>query len=64
MAGGLDKSYYVKKDDVAVRLKKKDYDEEFPLYFKDCSKLRGKYKGDLRWADFVMHIHTYATSCD
>ena len=64
VAGGLAKSYYVKTDDVAVRLKKKEYDDEFPLYFKSCDKIIKQYAKKPDWADFVDHIFTYANECD
>ena len=63
VAGGLAKSYYVMTDDVAVKLKKKDYDEQFPLYFKSCPDLVNQYKDDIEWGEFVNHIYTYATDC-
>lgn len=64
VAGGLDKSYYVRKGDVATLLKKKDYEEEFPLYFKDCKKLKSKYASDVKWSEFVDHIYFYASECE
>ena len=57
VAGGLDKSYYVKTDDVAVKLKKKDYDDEFPLYFKSCKALTKKYGKDDKHDDLLNSIH-------
>lgn len=64
VAGGLAKSYYVKRADVAVKLKKKEYKEEFPMYFKSCKAVLNKYKKDIDWSDFVTHIYTYATDCE
>jgi len=63
LAGGLDKSYYVKKDGkpAAVRLKKKDYDDEFRGFFSSCSKVS---KMDPKWSDFTMHMYTFAKECD
>jgi hypothetical protein len=64
LAGGDAKSYYVKKGDVAVLLKKKDYEEEFAMYYKDCPKLVKQYKDNVSWSDFVNHVHMYATECE
>lgn len=63
VAGGLDKSYYVKKEGAkaAVRLKKKNYDEEFKGFYSSCREVS---KLDPKWSDFVSHVHTYATGCN
>lgn len=62
-AGGDAKSYYVKKagDEVAVRLKKKDYREEFPAYFGDCESVKTSKK--VKWTDFAEHVYIYAQEC-
>lgn len=64
VTGGLDKSYYVMKDDVAVRLKKKDYDEVFPLYYQGCDAILNQYKKNPDWKDFASHVYTYAEDCE
>ena len=63
LAGGLAKSYFVKKGDVAYKLKKKEYDEEFKLFYSDCSSLTDKYGNDPKWSDFVEHVFEYTKSC-
>lgn len=65
VAGGLEKSYYVKKgDDVAIRLKKKDYDEQFKPFFGDCASVVKIAGGDdPKWADFPKHTYEYNTNC-
>lgn len=62
LAGGLDKSYYVKKESAkaAVRLKKKNYDEEFKGFYSSCSKVA---KMKPQWSEFVSHVYTYANDC-
>ncbi len=62
VVGGLDKSYYVKKQSAkaAVRLKKKDYDTEFQGFFSSCKSVS---KLDPKWSEFVNHVHTFATEC-
>lgn len=61
VAGGLDKSYYVKKegDDTAIRLFKKDYKEMFETLFGDSEEFIAKYKGNIKWSDLEMHIYEY-----
>lgn len=62
-AGGNAKSYYVKKHDesTAVRLKKKDYKEEFPAYFGDCEAVKNSEK--VRWMGLAEHAYIYAEEC-
>jgi len=65
VAGGKAKSYYVKKgDDVAYRLKKKNYPEEFKLFFSDCPALIEKYGDNPKWSDFEMHVFEYTKDCN
>jgi len=62
LAGGLDKSYYVKKatEDVAVKVTKKEYKEEFNRIFADCPELIQKYGADPGWDDFEKHVYEYS----
>ncbi|WP_103071040.1 hypothetical protein [Aquimarina sediminis] len=63
-AGGISKSYYVKKgDEVAIRLKKKHYDEEFKMFFGDCPALIEKYGDNPKWSEFAKHIYEYTKEC-
>lgn len=63
MAGGDDKSYYIRKDDgMAVRVMKKNYDEQFDTLFGDCAEIKEKY-GEMRWKDFVDALTEYNTVC-
>jgi hypothetical protein len=64
VAGGLDKQYYVKTGDVAVRLKKNEYDDEFPLYFKSCDEILNKYGDKPQWDEFTQHIYEYNKECE
>jgi len=66
VAGGLEKSYYVKKGkETAIRLKKKEYDEQFKPYFGDCASVIKMAGGDdPKWADFPKHTYEYNTNCD
>ena len=62
VAGGLDKSYYVFKegtDEVAYRLYKKDYKEQFSTLFGDNDEFMAKYGDNIKWSDLEMHIYEY-----
>jgi hypothetical protein len=62
VAGGLDKSYYVKKegtDDAAYKLEKKDYKEQFATLFGDCEEFMTKYKDSIKWSELEMHVYEY-----
>jgi len=65
MAGGDDKSYYVKTDITpAVKIKKKEYDDIYSSLYKDCPALLKKLKDDHRWTNFDKHLLEYTTSCE
>jgi hypothetical protein len=58
LAGGDEKSYYVKKGDkAAYKLKKKDYRTDYDMLFKDCSDLK-KIK-QVKWSEFAEHVFKY-----
>lgn len=64
VAGGDEKSYYVKKgNETAFRLKKKDYDDELKGLFGDCKQLMRKYGKKPKWTDFAEHINYYSKDC-
>jgi len=64
MTGGDDKSYYVKKGDKpAMRVKKKNYDDEFKNIFSDCPAFLEKNQKGERWKHFEMHVFTYTQEC-
>ncbi len=64
LAGGVPKSYFVKRkgEKVATELKKKDYDEVFKSMFGDCKEVMKKYGDNPRWLEFETHIYEY-TQC-
>ena len=65
MAGGDDKSYYVKVGDAAaVKIKKSDYDQAYLGLYKDCPALLKKIKDDHRWVKFDEHLWAYTTECN
>ncbi len=64
VAGGDDKSYYVKVGNAtAVKIKKNDYDDTYLALYKDCPALLKKLKDDHRWAKFDEHLWAYTTEC-
>ncbi len=63
VAGGLDKSYYLKLgDDIAYRVKKKDYDEEFKLIFEGCDAVL-THEDAGTWNQFEAHTWMYSQEC-
>ena len=65
VAGGHTKSYYVKKENnIAFKLKKKSFDEEFLNLFSDCDTFMKKNGEKPKWEDFEELIYEYATTCD
>lgn len=65
LAGGLDKSYYIKKagEDVARRIKKKEYKKDMDTLFGECSEVLTKYGASPAWVDFEKFIYDYSTMC-
>jgi hypothetical protein len=61
VAGGLDKSYYIKKsdDELAIRLFKRDYNEMFVTLFGDCPEVMGAYGDNIKWSELETHIYEY-----
>lgn len=63
LAGGLDKSYYLKLGKAtAYKVKKKDYDDEYKMIFKGCDAVLKKEDAD-KWSQFEKHVATYAEEC-
>ncbi|WP_282035952.1 hypothetical protein [Saccharicrinis aurantiacus] len=60
VAGGIAKSYYLKKnsDNAAYKLTKKDYQKQFTMFWSDNSKIAESYP-DGKWRDLTEHIHLY-----
>ncbi len=58
LAGGIAKSYYIKKGkNPAYRIKKKNYDEEYKMLYKDCSSLVSKLDEKLQWKNLAKHVY-------
>ena len=65
LAGGLEKSYYIKKrgEDVARRIKKKEYKQDMDELFAECPSLIEKYEDNPNWAEFEQFIYDYSVMC-
>ncbi|MCB4798021.1 hypothetical protein [Neotamlana laminarinivorans] len=66
LAGGLDKSYYIKKADekIAKRIKKKEYKKDMTEIFSECPDVLAKYADDPKWGEFENFIYDYSTMCN
>jgi len=62
VAGGHEKSYYVKSTGAAYKLKKKNYDEEFSLLFKSCDAVTEKFS-KVKWTELADHVWEASKSC-
>lgn len=64
VAGGIDKSYFISKDnEVAYKIEKSDYKDTFTPLFQSCSTVYEKYKADIAWRDLEKHVYDYTTEC-
>ncbi|MBK7410808.1 MAG: hypothetical protein IPJ40_23785 [Saprospirales bacterium] len=65
VAGGDDKSYYVKKGDgVAFKLEKKNFEDEFAKLFGDCDSIKKAYGKKPKWKDIEAIAYKHATECN
>ena len=65
VAGGDDKSYYVKKGDgVAFKLEKKNFGDEFGKLFADCASVKKDYGINPKWRDLEEITFKHATECE
>lgn len=66
LAGGLAKSYYIKKDGekVARRIKKKEYKKDLEEIFSGCKEVVKKYGDNPKWSEFEQFIFDYSTECE
>lgn len=66
LAGGDDKSYYIKKEgeEIARRITKKDYRKNMEELFPECPAVLEKYGEKPVWAHFEKFIYDYSTMCE
>jgi hypothetical protein len=61
LAGGIDKSYYVKVGNKpAFKIEKKNYKESIDLMYGTCPSLVKKLKEDYKWEDFAKHVYEHS----
>jgi len=61
LAGGDAKSYYVKKgNEVAFKLQKKNYEEEYKHLFGDCAKYYDANLKKFDWEDLAKNIYDFS----
>lgn len=58
VAGGIEKSYFVKTGDAAFKLEKKAYKKEFKPLWSKCEDLAAK--GEIKWNELTNHVITYS----
>lgn len=65
VAGGLEKSYYIKigAEEKVWRLKKKDYDETLEKLYGDCDQVKPEEARKMFWDGFPVHVYNYSTKC-
>ena len=61
--GGNLKSFYVVKNDVAQRIRKKDFAEMKDWIFGDCPALDAAFGGDLKFKEFAAQVFFYDQEC-
>ena len=61
VAGGLDKSYYIRKvkEEKAYKLHKRDYKTEFKKLFGDNEAFMEEYADKVNWNEFDEHVFHY-----
>ncbi|MBN1339224.1 MAG: hypothetical protein JXA03_07870 [Bacteroidales bacterium] len=60
LTGGVDKSYYVRKNGETIKVTKGDYKKEFfPLLFGDRPEMTEQYGKKIDWKDFATHVFEY-----
>ncbi|MGB3618825.1 MAG: hypothetical protein WBA12_11960 [Catalinimonas sp.] len=66
VAGGLEKSYYIKKEgeEIARRIKKKEYKRDMEELFAECPAVLKKYNEQPKWSEFEQFIYDYSVMCD
>jgi len=64
MAGGNEKSFYIKKDNAKVfKLKKAELEDEFEKLFGDCPKVKAYANNRIKWSDLNVYVYIYNTEC-
>ena len=65
VAGGLEKSYWIKVgDNDCFKLKKKNYPEDLDKVFEKCGEFQSKVPAKPKWGDFPELLFNYAEFCN
>jgi len=65
VTGGDAKSYYFKKgDNVAFKMEKKNYKDEFANLYGDCPDLGNEFKDKQGWNKVEGHVYFYSEKCN
>ena len=67
MAGGILKSYWVKKagEKEAFKVEKGKYKKQFKELYGDCPKLMKMLKNkEVKWSEFAKHVYIYTFECE
>lgn len=65
VAGGIAKSYYIKKGNgTAYKLTKSDYKKKWSTLFGECKSMLAEYTTRKDWKHFEEHIAYYDTKCE
>jgi len=65
LAGGDDKSYYVKVGDKpAIKVKSKDFADNVSTIFAGCPSLEAKLKDKAEWGDFAKYVYEHSECKD
>jgi uncharacterized protein YbbC (DUF1343 family) len=63
VAGGKDKSYYIKKGDaVAYKIRKKNYQKEFKVLFGNCEEVKKQFP-KIKWSQLPKHVFKFDEAC-
>ncbi len=64
VAGGKDKSYYIRIDDgVAFKITKKGYKKQFAKIFTDCKEVKKEFGKSKSWSKFEKAVFAYNAAC-
>lgn len=64
VAGGNAKSYYIKKGNgKAIKVYRKNYDDEFSRLYGDCPAFTKEYPAENGWINIEKHVYFYSENC-
>lgn len=64
VTGGDAKSYYFKKgDEVAFKMQKKNYEDEWNHLYGDCPDLNKEFAKKMGWSEVAKHVYYYSENC-